>query len=86
MNMCITMALCLGPCRRGTLLSTAIFLYAATSPVNGYFGGALYSRMGGMLLSVSGVLSADNIENSHLRYARNASFSWRRSHMGDFHV
>ena len=33
--------------RRGTLLSTAIFFYAATSPVNGYFGGALYSRMGG---------------------------------------
>lgn len=32
---------------RGTLLSTAIFLYAATSPVNGYFGGALYSRFGG---------------------------------------
>ena len=34
--------------RRGTLLSTAIFLYAATSPVNGFFGGALYSRLGGM--------------------------------------
>ena len=33
--------------RRGTLLSTAIFFYAATSPVNGYFGGALYSKMGG---------------------------------------
>ena len=24
---------------RGSLLSTAIFVYAATSPVNGYFGG-----------------------------------------------
>jgi transmembrane 9 superfamily protein 3 len=33
---------------RGTLLSTAIFMYAATSPINGYFGGALYSKMGGM--------------------------------------
>ena len=33
--------------RRGTLLSTAIFLYATTSPVNGYFGGALYSRFRG---------------------------------------
>ena len=32
---------------RGSLLSTAIFVYAATSPVNGYFGGALYARMGG---------------------------------------
>ncbi|CAI8002148.1 Transmembrane 9 superfamily member 3 [Geodia barretti] len=32
---------------RGTLLSTAIFMYAATSPINGYFGGALYSKMGG---------------------------------------
>ena len=34
--------------RRGSLLSTGIFLYAITSPVNGYFGGALYSQMGGM--------------------------------------
>lgn len=33
--------------RRGSLLSTAIFVYAATSPVNGYFGGSLYARMGG---------------------------------------
>lgn len=33
--------------QRGTLLSTAIFLYATTSPINGYFGGALYSRLGG---------------------------------------
>ena len=30
-------------------MSTAIFVYAATSPVNGYFGGGLYSRMGGKL-------------------------------------
>jgi len=34
-------------CRRGSLLSTAIFMYAATAPVNGYFGGSLYARMGG---------------------------------------
>jgi len=34
-------------CRRGSLLSTAIFLYAATTPVNGYFGGSLYAKMGG---------------------------------------
>ena len=33
--------------RRGSLLSTAMFVYAAVSPVNGYFGGSLYSRMGG---------------------------------------
>ena len=32
---------------RGSMLSTAIFMYAATSPLNGYFGGSLYSRMGG---------------------------------------
>lgn len=32
---------------RGSLLSTAIFVFAATSPVNGYFGGGLYARMGG---------------------------------------
>lgn len=35
--------------RRGSLLSTTIFVYAATSPVNGYFGGSLYARMGGKL-------------------------------------
>ena len=29
------------------MLSTSIFVYAATSPVNGYFGGGLYARMGG---------------------------------------
>ena len=33
--------------RRGSMLSTSIFMYAATAPVNGYFGGSLYSRMGG---------------------------------------
>jgi len=32
---------------RGSLLSTAIFVYAATAPVNGYGGGSLYARMGG---------------------------------------
>ncbi|XP_073842555.1 transmembrane 9 superfamily protein member 3 [Musca autumnalis] len=34
---------------RGSMLSTAIFVYAATSPINGYFGGSLYSRLGGRL-------------------------------------
>lgn len=33
--------------RRGSMLSTAIFVYAATSPVNGYFGGSLYAKQGG---------------------------------------
>ncbi|XP_059620555.1 transmembrane 9 superfamily member 3 [Phlebotomus argentipes] len=32
---------------RGSMLSTAIFVYAATSPINGYFGGSLYARLGG---------------------------------------
>ncbi|RXN28295.1 transmembrane 9 superfamily member 3 [Labeo rohita] len=32
---------------RGSMLSTAIFVYAATSPVNGYFGGSLYAKQGG---------------------------------------
>ncbi|XP_063969180.1 transmembrane 9 superfamily member 3-like [Lytechinus pictus] len=32
---------------RGSILSTAIFAYAATAPVNGYYGGGLYSRIGG---------------------------------------
>ena len=34
--------------RRGSFLSTTIFVYALSSPINGYFGGSLYSRMGGM--------------------------------------
>jgi transmembrane 9 superfamily protein 3 len=32
---------------RGSLLSTAIFVYAATAPINGYFGSSIYSKMGG---------------------------------------
>ncbi len=40
-------SMCYTFCRRGSLLSTAIFVYAATAPVNGYFSGGLYSRMGG---------------------------------------
>merc|ERR1712137_1366489 len=32
---------------RGSLVTTAIFVYAATSPINGYFGASLYARMGG---------------------------------------
>ena len=30
-------------------MSTAIFVYAATAPVNGYSGGSLYARMGGKM-------------------------------------
>lgn len=37
------------------MVSIAIFIYAATSPVNGYFGGSLYARMGGEC-SVFGLL------------------------------
>ena len=33
--------------RRGSILTTSIFVYAATAPVNGYFGGSLYSRQSG---------------------------------------
>eukprot|EP00918_Siedleckia_nematoides_P020114 GHVU01042882.1.p1 GENE.GHVU01042882.1~~GHVU01042882.1.p1 ORF type:complete len:583 (+),score=64.16 GHVU01042882.1:110-1858(+) len=43
---------------RGSLLSTAIFVYAATAPVNGYFGGSLYARMGGKEWISQMVLSA----------------------------
>jgi len=35
--------------RRALLFSTAIFLYAASSVVNGYAGGSLYARMRGQL-------------------------------------
>ena len=46
--------------RRGTLLSTAIFLYAITSPVNGYFGAALYSRYGGKSAFIVTYHTAEN--------------------------
>jgi transmembrane 9 superfamily protein 3 len=32
---------------RGSLLSATIFVYAICAPVNGYFGGSMYSRVGG---------------------------------------
>ncbi|KAI1715447.1 endomembrane protein 70 domain-containing protein [Ditylenchus destructor] len=32
---------------RGSLLSATIFIYALCSPINGYFGGGMYSRVGG---------------------------------------
>ncbi|XP_057651232.1 transmembrane 9 superfamily member 3 [Diorhabda carinulata] len=32
---------------RGSLLTLSIFVYAITSPINGYFGGSLHARMGG---------------------------------------
>ena len=38
---------------RGSLLSTTIFVYAATAPVSGYFGGSLYARMGGKVMATS---------------------------------
>lgn len=44
--------------RRGSLLSTSIFVYAATSPINGYFGGSLYARMGGKIWIKQMLLSA----------------------------
>lgn len=47
------------------MLSTAIFVYAATSPVNGYFGGSLYARQGGNLLFNS-VLFGEGIFSSEL--------------------
>ena len=35
-------------CRRGSILSTTIFVYAATAPINGFMGGSLYARQGGL--------------------------------------
>lgn len=40
------------------MLSTAIFVYAATSPINGYAGGGLYARMGGRIWIKQMLLSA----------------------------
>lgn len=47
--LCVTIFAIMGELytERGSMLSTAIFVYAATAPVNGYFGGSLYARMGG---------------------------------------
>ena len=43
---------------RGSMLSTAIFVYAITSPINGYAGGGLYARMGGRVWIKQMLLSA----------------------------
>jgi transmembrane 9 superfamily protein 3 len=43
---------------RGSLLTTAIFVYAASSPVNGYFGGSIYAQSGGRLWIKQMFLSA----------------------------
>lgn len=43
---------------RGSLLSAAIFVYAATSPINGYAGGSMYARFGGKQWIKQMVLSA----------------------------
>jgi len=40
--------------RRGTVVSTAVFVYSAVAPVNGYIGGSLYARMGGELGTIPG--------------------------------
>lgn len=60
MVLCVTSFAIVGELytERGSLLSTAIFVYAATSPVNGYFGGSLYSRMGGKVWIRQMLLSA----------------------------
>ncbi|CAB0033396.1 unnamed protein product [Trichogramma brassicae] len=43
---------------RGSMLSTAIFVFAITSPINGYTGGGLYARMGGRIWIKQMLLSA----------------------------
>lgn len=48
------------PCRRGSMLSTAIFVYAATSPVNGYFGGSLYAKQGGMQTNICNICDKES--------------------------
>lgn len=39
-------------------MGTSIFVYAVTSPVNGYFGGALYAKMEGRIWIRQMLLSA----------------------------
>lgn len=55
---CISFTKNIPSCRRGSMLSTAIFVYAATSPVNGYFGGSLYARQGGKSFSCFSIFIA----------------------------
>lgn len=43
---------------RGSILSTTIFVYAATAPVNGFMGGSLYARQGGRQWIKQMILSA----------------------------
>lgn len=43
-------------CRRGSILSTTIFVYAATAPVNGFMGGSLYARQGGLYMYIMPVI------------------------------
>jgi len=38
------------------MFSTGIFLYAASAIINGYAGGSLYARMGGLLFIVFDLL------------------------------
>lgn len=50
------------------MLSTAIFVYAATSPVNGYFGGSLYAKQGGKsILTIYNflILLSQDMNNPH---------------------
>lgn len=44
--------------RRGSLLFTSIFIYTVTSPINGYFGGSLFARMGGKMWIQQMIVSA----------------------------
>ncbi|GFQ96810.1 transmembrane 9 superfamily member 3 [Trichonephila clavata] len=58
--LCVIMFSILGELytERGSLLSTSIFVYATTSPINGYFGGSLFARMGGKRWIKQMVMSA----------------------------
>jgi len=49
--------------RRGSLLSAAIFVYAATSPINGYTSGSMYARFGGILYALAKEVSDDDVYN-----------------------
>lgn len=59
-------------------MSTAIFVYAATSPVNGYFGGSLYARMGGSYTR-SALFSVRNLPSIeiYVKVLTFLQFQWR---------
>ena len=53
------------------MLTTGLFVYAATSPVNGYAGGALYSQLGGQFVARLSCDSCPHMCRPHMKGLKN---------------